>query len=202
MRFLGLMAAIFCACAAAVHGQVPRPPAAGFSTIFEGSAGYEYVNFGFPDGSRETLHGADINFTAHIRQKFSLRADGAYALGKNPLGHGNHPSVLSYMGGPVYYPYQHKGFSVYGQALFGGALVSGTVPANGGGFFTGRLNRFAWAGGMGIQLRDTSAISYRVGADYVRASFVNSVPQIQAGNSFRVVASVVYVFGRRSLGHE
>ena len=166
--------------------------------MFEGSAGYEYVNFGFPDGSRENLHGADISLTAHVRPKFSLRVDGGYALGQNPLGRGNHPSVLSYMGGPVYHPWQRKGMSVYGQALFGGALVSGTVPASGGGFFTGRLNRFAWAAGMGVQLKDTSAISYRIGADYLRASFVNSVPQIQAGNSFRVVASVVYVFGRRS----
>ena len=189
---------LFLLAASAAHAQAPVPAAAGFSTVFEGSAGYEYVNFGFPDGSREDLHGADISLTAHIRPKFSLRVDGSYALGQNPLGRGNHPSVLGYMGGPVYYPLQHNGISLYGQALFGGALVSGTVPAAGGGFFTGRLNRFAWAAGMGVQLKDTSAISYRIGADYLRASFVNSIPQIQAGNSYRVVASVVYVFGRRS----
>lgn len=176
-------------------GQSPTP--AGFSTVIEAAGGYEYVSLGLPSGSRENLHGFDVNVTAHIRRSFALRADGGYALGTNLYGRGNRPSILSYMGGPVVYPIQHKSWSVYGQALVGGALVSGTVPANGGGYFTGSLNRFAWAAGMGVQFRDTSAISYRLGGDFVRASFVNSVPQIQAANSYRVVASVVYVFGHR-----
>lgn len=195
MRLTCLLVPVFLFFAPALRAQYPIP--AGHSTVLEGSAGYQYLSLGTPSDGRSILHGVDVNLTGDIHRSFGLRLDGSYALGANPYRSGDRPSILTYMGGPVVYPLRHQNVSVYGQALLGGALVSDTVPANGGGFLTGRVNRFAWTAGMGVQIRDNSAFSYRLGVDYLRASFTNSAAVIQPASSYRVVASLVYSFGRR-----
>ena len=94
------------------------------------------------------------------------------------------------------YPIRHRRYTVYVEALFGGARETGVNFEADGTLIRGFVNRFAWAGGGGLQYRITPALSLRAGADYLRSSFFNENVVPTAQRNLRTSLSVVYTFGR------
>ena len=181
-------------CSPLVSAQVPKPTA--WAPIVEAGLGYSYLSLEVPSSSRLNLNGVDANLTVDFSSHLGARADFAYDFAPNAYGSGNKAQVLSYLGGPLLYLWNHKRTSVYMHSLFGGARVSGAVPASNYGYWLGYINKFSFDVGGGVQYRDTKSLSYRLGADYLHSSFIDPNAAVRGQNNLRVTASVVYIFGR------
>jgi len=166
----------------------------GAAPSMEAGIGYSYVNVDVPSQNRIAMNGVDASFTADFRRRFGIRFDLGYDRASNVFDTNRHADLLTYMAGPVFYPVRRRRFSVYTHLLAGGARVNFTTD---GGVATGWVNRFAWAGGVGVQYRLTPAFSVRLGGDYLRTSFFNANLAYESQNNVRTAASIVYTFGGR-----
>lgn len=155
------------------------------------------MHMSVPSTGGQNLNGVDLSFTANLSQYLGVRGDGSYAYAGDSFQTGQHASLLSFLGGPVFYPRSYKRYTIYGQALFGGARISGAVPAASYSYWQGYVSRFAWGAGGGVQYRDSKALSFRLGVDYLHTSFIDSTAAIRGQSNARIVLSVVYVMGLR-----
>src|SRR6266576_1652785 len=110
---------------------------------------------------------------------------------------GRRADILTYMGGPVFYPLRRRKFSIYAQVLLGGARETGVNFESNGTLVRGFVNHLAWAGGAGFQYRISPALSLWPELEYLRTSFFNSNVAIQGQPNLRTSLSLMYTFGRR-----
>lgn len=162
------------------------------------SLGYSYLNVEMPSSSRIAINGAEASATIDYFPRLGLRLDLGYARAPNVLGTGHHSDVLSYLGGPVFYPASHKRLRAYVQGLIGGARVTGPVSLAGGGLGTGYVNRLSWGAGCGLEYELSSSLSFRVGSDYLHTAFFSPAQTIQGQNNLRTSGSIIYYFGTHS----
>ena len=177
--------------------EAQNPGVAGAAPSMEAGIGYSYVNVDVPSQNRIAMNGVDASFTADFRRRFGIRFDLGYDRASNVFDTNRHADLLTYMAGPVFYPVRRRRFSVYTHLLVGGARQTGVNFTTDGGVATGWVNRFAWAGGVGVQYRLTPAFSVRLGGDYLRTSFFNANLAYEGQNNLRTAGSIVYTFGGR-----
>jgi len=179
---------------ASASAQVPVPAAAGRSVNV--SVGYSYVDLAMTPSNRVSLNGIDASLTGDILSRFGLAIDTGYARASNVFVSGHHSDLLSYLGGPVFYPSRSKRLTTFVRGLAGGARETGPVPINGGGFASGYANKFAWAFGAGAEWKVHSSIGIRVGGDYLHAAYFAGSPAVRGQGNIRATGSFVYYFGR------
>jgi opacity protein-like surface antigen len=177
--------------------EAQNPGVAGAAPSMEAGIGYSYVSVDVPSQNLIAMNGVDESFTADFRRRFGIRFDLCYDRASNVFDTNRHADLLTYMAGPVFYPVRQRRFSVYTHLLVGGARQTGVNFTTDGGVATGWVNRFAWAGGVGVQYRLTPAFSVRLGGDYLRTSFFNANLAYEAQNNVRTAGSIVYTFGGR-----
>jgi len=185
-------------CLGAYRAAAQSPIPAGTGRLFEASVGYSYVSAAALPSSRTGLSGVDTSVTVSIPARLGLRADLGYVRGTNVLGHGHNAAVLSYLGGPVFYPTSNRHLLTYVHGLIGAARVSGPVAFNGGGIWPGWANKLSWAFGAGVEYWVSDSMAFRTGADYLHTAFFDSSLALRGQNNFRTTGSFVYFFGRRS----
>ena len=161
------------------------------------AAGYSYVSMSIPTVSRVSLNGVDANLGVNFSQYFGVRLDVGYDRANNVLGTGRHADILSYMGGPVFYPFRVKKWSTYAQGLFGAARVTGPVPTGTAILIGGYANKFAYAVGGGVQYNFKTSFAIRAGADYLHTAYFTPQKAITGQNNVRIVAELVYSFRTR-----
>ncbi len=174
-----------------VFGQAPK--IAGSGPTVDASLGYSYVNLGLQP-SRENLNGMDATIAADFRPQFGVTLDLGYVRGSDANGSTRHADVLSYLAGPSIYITRNRGLSTYVHVLGGGARTTGAVPGP-HGISRGYINQPALAVGGGAEFQISRSLGVRVGADYLRASYLTSPTVFHGLNNFRAVTSVVYFFG-------
>ena len=197
--------ALFCApllCAAlfplSVDAQAPLTMGTG--PAIEAHAGFEYLQQPIPTSSRIPMYGLDSGATVGVSHRFGVRLDLGYVRASNVLSSGHHSDILSYLGGPVYYPFTTSRMETYVHFLAGGARVTGVVPSDQGQFITGYANEFAWAGGGGFQIHMSPDTAVRVGGDYLHTSYFDPSGALHGQGNLRAVVSFVCVLGRNSRG--
>lgn len=192
-----IFAALFCILLCAANATAQSTVEAGKAKSVDVSLGYSYVSQPVSSSDRLGLNGVDASATIGLIPHFGIMADLGYARASHALGTPSHSDVLSYLGGPVFYPVvQHK-LDPYVHALFGGARVSSPVPVTGGFLIGGYASGFAWAVGGGVDYHVTQSIALRAGLDYMRTSYFGPTLAMQGENNFRAIAAVVYSFGTR-----
>ena len=184
----------------AALAQGPATPAR--APLFDLGAGYSYVNIALGD-NRVGLNGADANLSVYVSTYVGIKLDVGYARDNNVFNTGHNSDLLSYMGGPVIYPYRRRRFAVYTEALFGAARVTGPIPAAGGTLLIrGYANKFAWAAGGGMEYklgyRFFRNLTFRAGADYLHTAYFTPTPSIAGQSDARITANLVYTFGSRN----
>jgi len=182
-------------CATGTLAQSPVPAASG--RTLNVSLGYSYFSLGPPPADRFGLNGADASFTLKILRRFGVKMDVGYGHTTNVLARGSSSEVLTYVGGPIFYPAIRRHYGVYVEGLVGGALVRSTLVPVGGPTQTAWGNHVSWAFGSGLELPLSSAFAMRFGGDYFHTSFFNTSLANHAQNDFRATASIVYRFGMR-----
>ena len=195
MMKTGLLLAVLGGLAPTAWAQ--GPVVAGVAPVMEGGVGYTYMRSSVPSETTLGMNGVLLSGSADFAARWGVKVELGYSRVGDAFQTGRSADLLTYMGGPVIYPIWHRRYDIYAQVLLGGARETGVnVDAN-EDLIRGYVNRFAWAGGGGLQYRVTPSLSVRGGVDYLRSSFFNS-NVIQTGQSnLRTSVSVVYTFGRR-----
>ena len=192
-KLLLVVATLGCLGAAA---RAQGPVVAGFAPVFEGGVGYTYTAAKVPSQSTLGMNGVLLSGNADFSRHFGVKLELGYSRNFDAFQTGHTADILTYMGGPVFYPLRLRKATVYAQILFGGARETGVNVDPNGDLIHGFVNHFAWEGGAGVQYRLTPALSVRVGADYLRTSFFNTNVVPTAQSNLRGSLSVIYTFGR------
>ncbi|HEX8818236.1 MAG TPA: hypothetical protein VF753_22290 [Terriglobales bacterium] len=168
----------------------PAPAAAGPSS--DVSVGYTFLRMSVPGSSSVNLNGLDVTGRMDLNQHWGIMVDSNYARTPNVLGPPDGGYVLSFLGGPAFYPVQHHNTRVFARFLAGAGMVDAAAPGAGTQFYHGWLVRFAYAGGAGVEQAIAGPFAVRVGGDYLRTSFYDHTGAVQPQNNFRVTASLIF----------
>jgi hypothetical protein len=190
--FAGLLFGFAAESACAQEG----PKISGMGPAVEGNLGFEFVSQQVPgQPSRVSMFGIDTGMTVGVTSRFGVRADFAYARSTAVFGSGSHSDIMSYLAGPVFYPVLGRRMAPYVEILGGAARVTGATPMPDGGYVRGFSNKFAWAGGGGIEVRAWRTSSVRIGADYLHTSYFDPTVAVRGQGNIRAVVSWTHYFG-------
>ena len=181
----------------APQSRAQGPVVAGVAPVFEGGAGYSYMESQVPSQGNLIMKGILVSASGDLNAHFGVKMEVAYSRSFDAFQTGRKADILTYMAGPVFYPVRRPKFDIHIQMLLGGARETGVNFESDGTLVRGYVNHFAWAGGLGFQYRVTEALSLRPEVEYLRASFFNSNVAIQGQPNLRTSLSMIYTFGRR-----
>jgi opacity protein-like surface antigen len=97
----------------------------------------------------------------------------------------------------VFYPVDSENTRIFVHTLAGVSLVNSAIPVTRTYYLDGTVNPFSYALGGGVERTLAGPLAIRVGADYLRTTFVNSTAAMQIQNNIRIVTGMVYRFGLR-----
>jgi hypothetical protein len=195
MKTIWKSALLLAALAVIPRAYAQGPIFAGAGPVIEAGLGYTYTNVNIPAYKSLPMNGVDASVNGDFTRHFGLKLDVGYARAFDAFGTGHSADMVTYMGGPVFYPIRTRRWMVYGELLVGGARETGVNYTSDGRQITGFANELAWAGGGGIQFRLTQSMSLRGGGDYLRTQFFNSQVGLEKQGNIRSVVSIVYTFG-------
>ncbi len=133
------------------HAQ--GPVVAGIAPVLEAGVGYSYVDAGVPSQSRLGMNGIQLVGNADISRRFGVTAEWGYARSFDAYNSGRSADIMTYMAGPVFYAVRKQKLNVFAHVLLGAARETGINYEPNGQIVLGYTNRFAWAGGAGVQYR-------------------------------------------------
>ena len=132
-------------------------------------AGYSLLRFNPATSGVDSwnMHGGSTSFAYNAKNWLGLVGDfGGYHNG-NILSSGVSTTEYTYLFGPRVSYRRHERFTPFGQILFGGARVNGSVFGS-----TGSDNAFAMAVGGGVDAKISNRFSVRLGQlDYLMTRF-------------------------------
>lgn len=151
--------------------QAPLPAA--LAPAIETRVGFSMLSRVSSPNNRILFKGINASVTGQSSDRFGATFEASYLRTSNVLGTGKSNSVLTILGGPVYYPYRGHGFVTSVHVLGGAAKVAGVVvltPSN-GGFLKGTVDDLAWAFGTSLEKWFTESLAARVDIDALHTSF-------------------------------
>lgn len=205
---------------AAVSPEVPSPPVlpapktpaplfskqpplpAALAPAIEARVGYSTLSRASSANNKILFKGLNASITGQSSDRFGATFETSYLRASNVFGTGRSNSVLTFLGGPVLYPYRRGGFVTSVHVLGGAARVSGVVvltPSN-GGFLKGTVDDLAWAFGTSLEKWFTDSLALRVDIDGLHTSFYNSAVKVQGEYDLRATWGLIYYFGGRRRG--
>jgi hypothetical protein len=173
------------------------PVIAGVAPVFEGGIGYSYMQSNVPSQGKIAMNGALASATGDINSRFGLKLEVGYSRLSDAFQTGRSADVLTYTGGPIFYPIRRQKFDIHVQVLLGGARETGVNFETNGTLVRGFVNHFVWEGGAGFQYRISEALALRPEVEYLGTSFFNSNVSIQGQPNVRASLSLIYTLGRR-----
>lgn len=195
MKTLLKLSLLFLACTCVARGQ--SPVVAGVAPVLETGVGYSNTQANVPSEGWLGMNGVQATFNGDLSRYFGVKLDLGYSRAFDAFSTGRSADMFTYMAGPVFYPLRRRSFNLYSQVLLGGARETGVNFDSSDQLVKGFVNKFAWAGGGGVQYRLTPSFSLRVGVDYLRTAFFNSNVAVQGQSNIRSSISVIYTFGER-----
>jgi hypothetical protein len=167
----------------------PVPAVAG--PTYDVSVGYANLTMAMPSAQRVNLSGLDVAGSAYLNSRWGGMVDSMYVRTSDVLGTGHAGYQLSFLGGPVFCPFEHGNTRLSVHALAGAALVDGAIPINTTDYFHGWLTRFSYAAGGGIEHALSRPFGVRVQADYLHTAFFNAQGAVRGQGNVRLTVSLV-----------
>jgi hypothetical protein len=168
------------------------PPVAGYGPTFDVSFGYSYLLSAIPSAGHVNLNGLDASGGIGFRPHWGVAVDSGYVRTSDVLGTGHTGYVWTLLGGPVFYPVEHRKARLFVRGLVGAGLVDSAVPVNGSRYLHGWVERPAYALGGGIEHSLFRPFGVRLTGDYLRTAYVNPSEVVQLQNNLRLTASIVF----------
>ena len=141
--------------------------------------------------------------TGQSSDRFGATFEASYLRASNVFGTGQSNSVLTFLAGPVFYPYRRNSFVASVHVLGGAAKVAGVVvlTPSSGGFLKGTVDDLAWAFGTGLEKWLTEYLAVRVDVDALHTSFYSSSTiKVHGEYDLRATWGLIYYFGGRRRG--
>jgi hypothetical protein len=170
---------------------------AGVAPVFEGGIGFSYTKSSVPSQGNLAMKGILVSASGDLNSHFGAKLEVGYSRSFDAFQTGRAADILTYMGGPVFYPVRRRKFDFHAQVLVGGARETGVNFESDGTLVRGYVNHLAWEGGAGFQFRMSEALSLRPEVEYLRTSYFNSNVAIQGQTNLRTTLNLIYTFGRR-----
>jgi len=180
------------ACVFAQNSFITSAAPAATAPVWSARIGYSLVSGASEHSQRLTANGiaggGNVDFSSH----WGATLDSSYSHSSDVSGTHRDGSVLSLLSGPVFYPNRGGRRRVFIHALAGVTRVDAAVPVNGTYVLSGWLVRFSEAVGGGLEQPVSGRFALRIGADYLRAKFLNSADGVSPQNDLRVTAGLVF----------
>jgi opacity protein-like surface antigen len=200
MRTIEKVGFILFALAASVLAQnqqatKPIPAVAGpvyDMSAYDVSVGYANLTTAMPSGQHVNLSGLDVSGTVDLNSRWGAMVDSMYVRTSDVLGTRHAGYQLSFLGGPVFYPFDRGNTRLSVHALAGAALVDGAVPINTTDYFHGWLTRFSYAAGGGIERALSGPFGVRVQADYLHSAFFDAQGAVRPQGNLRLTVGLVF----------
>ena len=186
--------------ASPAHAQTPLPAA--LAPAVETRVAFSTLSRVSSPNNKILFKGINASVTGQSSDHFGATFEASYLRATNVFGTGQSNSILTFLAGPVLYPYRKSGFVTSVYVLGGAAKVSGVVvltPSN-GGFLKGTVGDLAWAFGTGVEKWFTDSLATRVNIDALHTSFYNSSVKIHGEYDLRATWGLIYYFGGRRRG--
>jgi hypothetical protein len=197
MRTLSKLSLLLIVLGVASESRAQGPAIAGVAPVVEEGIGYTYTKSVVPSQGNLAMMGILVSGTADLNARFGAKVEVGYSRSHDAFQTGRVADLLTYMGGPVFYPVRRPQFSIHTEVLVGGARETGVNFESDGTLVRGYVNHLAWAGGVGFQYRVSSAVSLRPEMEYLRTSYFDSNVAIKSQSNLRTSLSLMYTFGRR-----
>jgi hypothetical protein len=140
------------------------------------------------------MNGGSGGFAAFLGHGISAVADVGGYFQNNVVNSGRSLQVETFLFGPRYSSPHWKKWTPFGQALFGGALGSGTLYGP-NATTSGNASGFSMSAGGGLDWNVSQRVSVRlIQADYLMTRLPNAVNNNQ--NNIRITVGVVFHFGQ------
>jgi len=180
--------------------QAPLPAA--FAPAIETRVGFSTLSRVSSPNTRILFKGINASITGQSSERFGATFETSYLRASNVFGTGHSNSVLTFLGGPVYYPYRRGGFVTSVHVLGGAARVAGVVvltPST-GGYLKRTVGDLAWAFGGSVEKWFRDSLAAQVDIDALHTSFYNSSVKISGDYGLRATWGLIYYFGGRRPG--
>jgi hypothetical protein len=180
--------------------RAPWPAA--LAPAIEARVGFSTLSRVSSPNNRIFFKGINASVTAQSSEHFGATFETSLLRASNVFSTGQSNSILTFLGGPVFYPYRRNSFVTSVRVLGGSARVSGVVvltPSN-GGFLKGTADDLAWAFGTGLEKWFTESLAARVDIDALHTSFYNSSVKVHGEYDLRATWGLIYYFGGRKGG--
>ena len=177
--------------------QAPLPAA--LAPAIEAQVGFSTLSRVSSPNNKILFKGINVRVIGQSSDRFGATFETSYLRASNVFGTGKSNSVLTFLGGPVFYTYRRSGFVTSVHVLGGAAKVSGVVvltPSN-GGFLKGTVGDPAWAFGTSLEKWFTEYLAARVDIDALHTSFYNSSVKVTGEYDLRATWGLIYYFGGR-----
>lgn len=177
--------------------QGPLPAA--LAPAIEARVGLSTLSRVSSPNNRILFKGINASVTGQSSDRFGATFETSYLRASNVFGTGKSNSVLTFLGGPVFYPYRRNSFVASVHVLGGAARVKGVVvltPSN-GGFLKGTVDDLAWAFGTSLEKWFTESLAARVDIDGLHTSFYSSTLKVRGEYDLRATWGLIYYFGGR-----
>lgn len=168
----------------------PTPAVSGPS--FDVSAGYSHLTMAIPSAGHASLNGLATSGSISLSPRWGVTVQSSYLRTSQVLTTPHQGYMLSFLGGPVFYPFERGNTRMFVHALAGGALVDGGVPVSPTQFFHGWLARPAYAFGGGVEHAISAPLAVRISGDYLRTTFYDPAGTAQAQNNLQLTVSLVF----------
>lgn len=177
--------------------QAPLPAA--LAPALEAQVGLSALSRVSSPNNKILFKGINARVIGQSSDRFGATFETSYLRASNVFGTGRSNSVLTFLGGPVFYPYRRNGFVTSVHVLGGAARVSGVVvltPSN-GGFLKGTVDDLAWAFGTSLEKWFTEYLAARVDIDALHTTFYNSSVKVHGEYDLQATWGLIYYFGGR-----
>src|SRR5256886_6173820 len=109
----------------APQGRGQGPVLAGVAPVLEGGIGFSYVKSDVPSQGNMAMNGVLVSGREDLNAYLGAKLEVGDSRSFDAFQTGRRADILTYMGGPVFYPVRRRKFSIYAQVLLGGARETG-----------------------------------------------------------------------------
>jgi hypothetical protein len=170
----------------------PVAAVAAYGPTYDVSCGYSYLSSTIPSAGRVGLNGLDATGHADFLPHWGVAVDAGYVRTSNVLSTGQSGYTLTFLGGPVFYPFERRRTRMFVHALAGAGLVDSAVPQTGTHYLHGWVERPAYALGGGIERSVVGPFAVRLSGDYLHTEYADSTGAVRTQNNLRLTASIVF----------
>jgi hypothetical protein len=181
----------------------PGPLHAAIIPALETRVGFSTLSRVSASNNRVLYKGLNTSVTKQYTDRVGGTVEVSFLRAPNVFHTGQSNTLLTYLLGPVFYPYRADSLVTSLHALGGGARVAGAIALSStpGQYLKGTVDDTAWALGGGVEKWFFSdSIALRVDVDALHTTFFNNAAKVHGEYDLRATWGISYNLGPKRRG--